>query len=167
MSNDPMADDFIPSEAQKRHRERERLDFARRWEFDVTNREFRRRTQPWWGRALDLLLGRRQNATALWAFATREWAEASYMGFAFPLQDDGLPIPGFPRKFALQSGYSIRKKDWRFLKGGAIYSRDLGRLIVSPYPAREALWRGFRDIVVPVVGFAGSVAGIAVLFAAA
>ena len=54
------------------------------------------------------------------------------MCFSNQIDGDNIPIKGFPKKYALQGGWTIPQEDLKYLSDGPLASEDLHEVLVPP-----------------------------------
>jgi hypothetical protein len=82
------------------------------------------------------------------------------MCFSNQIDGDNIPIKGFPKKYALQGGWTIPRDDLIYLSDGPLASEDLHEVLVPPALG----WSRFADAVkqfAPVVTVLSGIIAIA------
>jgi hypothetical protein len=127
------------------HRQIERLtkSFAEDWYLDFATKEIRHKDAQGLRRLVDLLWRRRHKVFALYWWCKKQFAEPHAMAFPFPIRHDNMPIAGFPVKYELQGGWTIPRRDLRYLLKGPLASENLSEVLV----AHDLGWQRFLNLV--------------------
>ena len=108
--------------------------FDEDWMIDTATKELRRKPRSWLRIVRDSIFPRRHPVFALYWWLKRKFFKSDledYMPFGFPVEHDGMPIPGYPMKYELVGEWRIPKQDLKYLSHGPLAERGTGKLLVT------------------------------------
>jgi len=89
------------------------------------------------------------------------WAKERLIVFEFPSKHENMPIDGFPVKFELQGGWTIRHSDLKYLTDGPLASEGLHRILVPANLGWQRALEGAKQVA-PIFTIIGVFVTIAV-----
>lgn len=149
---------LTPDLVRKRHRALKSV--GERWCLDFATKEIRRKPPTGWATVRQLLWRDRDTIWEFYVWLRHRQALPDAILSPSQIDGDGLPMKGFPRKFALAGGWTIPQDDLKYLKDGPLASEDRHEILV---PASQGVSR-FFDLfkqVAPIVTVASGAVAIA------
>ena len=128
------------------------------WTIDVKTKEIKRKPRNIFQKAYDIFLPRRHNVFALYWWLKNQYHRkdrVNLMPFTFPVKHDNMPIPGYPVKYEIIDGWSIPKKDLKFLVKGPL-ARISPPVILVPHQIGFERIKSFAKAWGPVIAVIGA-----------
>lgn len=150
-----------PTPDQKREIERVVEAFDHDWYVDTKTKEIRRKQITGWRRFVDIVWKRKHTIFALYWWAKYNWATERLIVFEFPIRNDNMPIEGFPVKSELLGGWTISKRDLKYLTHGPLASEGLHKILVPASLGWRRLFEVARQFA-PLVSMAAGAVTVAV-----
>jgi hypothetical protein len=107
-----------------------RDEVAQSWYADLTTKELRRKPLIGIWRVVDFFWKQKLPVWKFYWWLAYRSADAEMMPLGNPIQSDNMPIKGFPMKYELQSGWTIPKKDLKYLSDGPLATQGLQNILV-------------------------------------
>ena len=109
--------------------------FDKDWMIDMKIKQIKQKPKKWWEEVWFYLFPRKHTVFALyWWLKNKFHGEhrEELMPLIFPIEHDNMPIPGHPIKYKMVEGWTIRKRDLRYLNKGPLARVSSGQILV-PY----------------------------------
>ena len=103
-----------------------------RWYLNFKTREIRRRELSGIDSIRQFFWRDRNPVWEFYVWLRHQQAEPDARCFSNPIDGDNIPIKGFPKKYALQGGWTIPQDDLKYLSDGPLASEDLHEVLVPP-----------------------------------
>jgi hypothetical protein len=143
-----------------RRRDRALKTVGERWYLDFKTKEIRRKDLSRIESVRQFFWRDRNTVWEFYVWLRHRQAEPDAMCFSNQIDGDNIPIKGFPKKYALQGGWTIPRDDLIYLSDGPLASEDLHEVLVPPALG----WSRFADAVkqfAPVVTVLSGIIAIA------
>ena len=131
-----------------------------RWYLDFKTHEIRRKELSTIESIRQLFWRDRNTVWEFYVWLRHRQAEADAMCFSNQIDGDNIPIKGFPKKYALQGGWTIPQDDLKYLSGGPLASEDLHEILVPPALGWSRIADAVRQFA-PVVTVVSGIVAIA------
>lgn len=119
-----------PTPDQQREIAEARKELSRYWYTDLKTKELRRRPLVGLPRLLNFFWKKRHTVWQFYWWLTYRRAEEDMIPLSNPIQSDNMPIKGFPIKYELLGGWTIPRKDLKYLKNGPLAAEGLQQILV-------------------------------------
>ncbi len=93
------------------------------WTIDIKTKEIKRKRRNILQKVYDIFFPSRHSVFALYWWLKYQYHRkdrVNLMPFTFPIKHDNMPIPGYPMKYEIIDGWTIPKKDLKFLVKGPL-----------------------------------------------
>jgi hypothetical protein len=109
--------------------------FDKTWYADPKTLEIRRKPLTCWQIIINLFWKNRHKVSDLYWWVSKNWANQQLAVYPIAIEHDNIPAPGFPRKHIMRGGWSIPKKDLKYLYEGPLFDQ-LGTQILVKHQSR-------------------------------
>jgi hypothetical protein len=138
-----------------RRRDKALKSVGDRWYLDFSTKEIRRKPVSGLAAVKQFFWRDRNTVWEFYVWLRHRQAESDAMAFPNQIDGDNLPIKGFPKKYALDGGWTIPPSDLKYLKDGPLASEGLHEILVPPslgWPRVVSFFKQFAPIVTVISG---------------